>query len=346
MEPRPLPDHAVKFATVSFKAYKGSPRTFRFKISDATIDYDQDVIDPKGWDLTNFKQSGGPVMFGHDYKSLPVAKDVGARIEGDALYGYPQFPEPGVYPFADTVHDMVQAGFLNAASVGFKPITAAFNHERGGHDIKAALLTEYSIVPIGANPNALVQRAKAAGIDLKPIEQWCEQYLDETYGGKGVWILREQVEEAFKFMNTHKSLVVPGAKPAEIPKPDEAAIQAVDQKALDAIVHKPEPTAGEDESQFVSRCMGSAHMNEKFPEQAQRAAVCYSLYRRGGEPKTQKDDALEILEGEVLEIDDDVLDINKEQIAAAVGQTLREGLREAINQTVRERIDYARGRVS
>jgi hypothetical protein len=41
----------------------------------------------------------------------------------------------------------------------------------------------------------------------------------------------------------------------------------------------PTPSKGEKEQEFVSRCMGSDVMNKEFPEQKQRAAVCYRQFR-------------------------------------------------------------------
>lgn len=42
----------------------------------------------------------------------------------------------------------------------------------------------------------------------------------------------------------------------------------------------PTPSSGEDQSGFVSRCMGSDTMRKEFPKQKQRAAVCYSQWRK------------------------------------------------------------------
>ncbi len=50
----------------------------------------------------------------------------------------------------------------------------------------------------------------------------------------------------------------------------------------------PLPTPNRDESgrktekksEFISRCMGNPTMNEDFPENAQRAAVCYSQWEK------------------------------------------------------------------
>ncbi len=39
----------------------------------------------------------------------------------------------------------------------------------------------------------------------------------------------------------------------------------------------PSPEGGEDENTFISRCMGE--LNEEFPDESQRAAVCYKSWR-------------------------------------------------------------------
>lgn len=45
----------------------------------------------------------------------------------------------------------------------------------------------------------------------------------------------------------------------------------------------PKPTPNESKDEYVSRCMGDKRMNEKFPDQKQRAAVCYSYWDRKDE---------------------------------------------------------------
>jgi hypothetical protein len=42
----------------------------------------------------------------------------------------------------------------------------------------------------------------------------------------------------------------------------------------------PKPTKNQKQSEFVSKCMGDAMMNKDFPDQKQRAAVCYSQFKR------------------------------------------------------------------
>lgn len=42
----------------------------------------------------------------------------------------------------------------------------------------------------------------------------------------------------------------------------------------------PSASKKETEQEFVSRCMGDEMMNEDFKDQKQRAAVCYSQYKK------------------------------------------------------------------
>jgi len=43
----------------------------------------------------------------------------------------------------------------------------------------------------------------------------------------------------------------------------------------------PIPKPGEGEEAYIGRCMGHPGMNDKYPDAAQRAAVCHSIYREG-----------------------------------------------------------------
>ena len=51
----------------------------------------------------------------------------------------------------------------------------------------------------------------------------------------------------------------------------------------------PTPNKKEKSSQeFVSRCMGDKVMNKEYPDQKQRAAICYSQYKRAKQKKESK----------------------------------------------------------
>lgn len=152
-------------------------RKMAFTISTASVDRDGDTIDPKGWMLDNYRKNP-VVLFGHDYSSLPVGKATNIITTEHGLKAEVEFPPMGVYPFADTVHDMVKAGFLNATSVGFAGIEANKSKDRErGYDFMKQELLEFSIVPVPANPEALVQRGleeSQVKVYAKALIEWAE----------------------------------------------------------------------------------------------------------------------------------------------------------------------------
>ena len=63
----------------------GSGRVYTFIASDGSVDRGGDTIDPDGWDLTGWKKTGSPILFGHDGSSLPIGKGVAARVDKGRL---------------------------------------------------------------------------------------------------------------------------------------------------------------------------------------------------------------------------------------------------------------------
>lgn len=104
------------------KAAGLNDRQLKFVISTGDVDRSGDTIDPQGWDLTHYKRNP-VVQFAHSYSTIPIGKAVSIGLEGDQLVSVVEFPEAGSYELADTVHTMARQGFLNATSVGFRPIS-------------------------------------------------------------------------------------------------------------------------------------------------------------------------------------------------------------------------------
>ena len=128
-----------------------------FTISTAAVDRDGDTIDPKGWDLGSYAKNP-VVLWAHDYSSPPVGKAVNIKSTEHGLQADVEFLPQGLDPFADKIHDMCKAGFLNATSVGFRGMEYDEAQGRKGYDFKKQELLEFSIVPVPCNPEALAQR--------------------------------------------------------------------------------------------------------------------------------------------------------------------------------------------
>lgn len=162
----------LRLAVTAEASVVAGERAMSFVFSDESVDRYGDIIFARGWLLENF--AANPVaLFGHD-ASKPenvIGRARNVRVEGTRLLGDIVFAEAAVNPVAETVFRMLQGGFLKCVSVGFQPIewAAAKDKSRpGGIDFRKQELLEISVVPIPANPNALVE-AKAAGIDVERL---------------------------------------------------------------------------------------------------------------------------------------------------------------------------------
>lgn len=157
-------------------------RKFLFTISTGTVDRDGDRVSVEGWDTTNFMKAGGPVLLAHKHADLPVAKTEWVKAQSGLLQAVPVFaPEEKSHPVAIWTHNMVEFGALKAASVGFKPRDFVGNGK--GVDFAKQELLEWSILPVPANPEA-VMAAKSARPDLDPTP-WIDLLESELAIWKG-----------------------------------------------------------------------------------------------------------------------------------------------------------------
>lgn len=164
--------------TATIKAGEGASRSMTFTISTAAVDRMGDTVAVEGWKLENYRKNP-VVLWAHDSSSLPVAKAPRVWIEDGALKAEAEFTPAGMARFNDTVFDMLKGGFLNAVSVGFQPLKWQWTEapdRKFGIDFAEQELLEFSIVPVPANAEALVE-ARAAGIDVAPLRDWAERTI-------------------------------------------------------------------------------------------------------------------------------------------------------------------------
>lgn len=121
--------------------------------SDDSVDRHGDRINPKGWDLKNYKKSP-VILLNHDYGSMPVGKAIDVRIEDNKLVFDIEFSK--TYDVAIQAFNLIKEGIWKAWSVGFLVKEWA----RSGEDytINKAELLELSLVTVPANPNALTPK--------------------------------------------------------------------------------------------------------------------------------------------------------------------------------------------
>ncbi len=144
-------------------------------INTADIDRDNEILMPKGADLSHFKKNP-QVLWAHDYHQPPIGR--AAWVKRDtASKGLLAKTIYATTDFAEDIWKLVSGKFLPARSVGFIPMEwhepdekeIARHPERAGarrvYD-KWELL-EYSVVPVPSNRQAL-QVAIGKGLGLNP----------------------------------------------------------------------------------------------------------------------------------------------------------------------------------
>lgn len=144
-------------------------------ISTESVDRGGDVLLGGGAVLENYFKNP-IVLFGHNYWNVEAVVGRALEVEpvpGSGVRARWQFPPIGDNPKADIVHRLWAGEFLNATSVGFKPIEWSRRQDENGEDLARGWyftsweLLEYSIVPVPANQDALRLAMKAfdAGLD-------------------------------------------------------------------------------------------------------------------------------------------------------------------------------------
>ncbi len=177
---------------------------YEFIISDETPDRHGEVIPIKAWRLDNFQKNGIAAYMhetGGAFESNPdrILGPAKAYVEDGRLVGAMKF-EP-FNEFAQKIKQKVDFGTLKAVSVGFIPRSGHMGKAVKGEDehtfyFDEVELTEFSIVHIGANPNAV---RKSYG---RAIQEYIQKHGDEhkelNQDGAGTARL------AIKFLN-HKN---------------------------------------------------------------------------------------------------------------------------------------------
>jgi len=146
-------------------------------VSTEAVDREGDIIEAAGWELGAYRKNP-VVLFGHDYRAPAVGKATWIDVMDKALVGRVQFAPT---PFAQELWTLYSQGYMRASSVGFipkdkeriEPDADAADEAKGWYGptrFKRQELLEFSLVPVPANPEALVA-ARAAGIECGMVEK-------------------------------------------------------------------------------------------------------------------------------------------------------------------------------
>jgi HK97 family phage prohead protease len=201
-------------------------REIAFTLSTASVDRSGDVIDQAGWQLDGYRRNP-VVLWAHDPRQLPIGRAVEVGVEDGRLRAVAEFVTADLNPQGERVFRMLREGWLGAVSVGFIPLAwdwAEGEDRAGGIDFKRQELTEFSVVPVPANPDTLVETRALAGEGEDPIAGWARDVLGVTAGDVVISAARlERLEAAHAELVARKAAeMVTPPPPARLPKITEA----------------------------------------------------------------------------------------------------------------------------
>lgn len=148
-------------------------RQVEFVISSETPDSYGTVFRVNGWQLDNYNQN--PIVcYAHRSTSDNPDMIIGTseiRIENNQLIGVVTFESADINPLAEKVFQKVQSGTLRMASIGCNIIRGHRGDEKLNEDPELIYfdemeLMEWSIVPVGSNPDA-VKREREQLLEIK-----------------------------------------------------------------------------------------------------------------------------------------------------------------------------------
>ena len=231
-----------------------------FVASSANPDRYGDIIDQKGWILENYKKNP-VVLLNHDSNQLPIGKG-NVYLRDDKLVIDVEFDSEDER--AKEVERKAKKGFMNAVSVGFRPLESKSRSElpednkyygqRGMYYSKAELL-EVSIVTIPANGEATMLEQKFYNAMKEEILKEVKATMQDTLiVNKHILNVREEDDR----------YIVEFAKPDM--EMEEEAMEEEEEKAMDEDEEK-EMDSEEDEKIMEDEETESYHDEEEEKEE-------------------------------------------------------------------------------
>ncbi len=177
----------------STRAESVNDRTFKFVISDESVDRYGTVIKLDGWDLSNYSKNGIVAYQHNTYSDNPdmIVGKGRAWVENGVLMGEVELEPEGTNPIADKLATKLAFGSINSTSVGFNPSVWSYGNKEQGEDPKILYfrkqdLLEWSIVNIPANANAVQQKSLDEFVKMVQSETPQEETTQQNIETKGI----------------------------------------------------------------------------------------------------------------------------------------------------------------
>lgn len=157
---------SVQYRSTSEKLLEN--RQVEFVISSEAVDTYRTVFIQDGGNFSRFTPKG-IVLYAHDSHSSDEDNVLGygeVYREGNLTIGRVTFEPKEINEKAEKVFRKIENGTPYMASIGFEPVKASFGDRAKGEDpdvlyFREWNLLEFSVVPIGANPDAQKRNVKS-----------------------------------------------------------------------------------------------------------------------------------------------------------------------------------------
>lgn len=169
-------------------------------ITTSTKDRHGEEIVTSGISTENYMANNPIVLYGHDYYGLPIGKTLKLIHQKNKIKAQFQLAIDE-YPFAKTVNNMIQGGYLNTVSIG--GIVKKWSEDY--RTIEEMEMVEFSVVPIPANEQAVItSRAfeDAAGKSLDTVKEEYQDFAHKTMLDKVKGLGKDEVKSAISVLTT------------------------------------------------------------------------------------------------------------------------------------------------
>jgi HK97 family phage prohead protease len=225
--------------TIQVKEVNRENFQIRFVLSTPSVDRHGEIIDQKGWILTNYLKNP-VVLWAHDQSIPAIGKMVELGVVNGNLEGVVQFAYKE-NPDAAKIFDLVAGEYLNAGSVGFMNIKWMYDEKSDIITLLENELFEFSIVNVPANAEALA-KAKSKGLDIEVVNRLSHTHRNsDRFKNLGEQVFPEEKP---------KEEVEPEATPEEPEAPKEVPIETAEPDKPE----EKEPTEDEVKSALEVLC--------------------------------------------------------------------------------------------
>lgn len=184
-------------------------------VSNATTDRYGESITMEGIDISQVKRNP-VVLWGHQYSQLPIGKIQKLWRSNGNLMATIKL-DYDIYDFANIVYQMILRGTINAVSIG--GLVKKWSDDY--LTIEELEMVEVSVVPVGANPDALVV-AKGMGMDEQQFRKSYEQFVHKALIDKMAGMSEDEItthiaslEAVVAALKTTKKQLAQQPNPAE-----------------------------------------------------------------------------------------------------------------------------------